>query len=475
MVEFGKNLSELVRYPHGCTEQTISAAFPQMYFADLSQALGADNTLAKSASYNIQEAIRTIKMRQLYNGAIALWDSGDEHWWSSVYAAHFLLEAEKAGYEVDEKLMEPLFGYLVAKLRDKKVFKYFYNRADSKMIAAKEIPYSLYVLALADKPQRSTMNYYKANTHLLALDGKYLLACTYALSGDKGKFAELLPTAFSGEVAEKDVDNSFYSDARDEALALNVLLEVEPNHAQVAEMAKHVAENLKTRKYFSTQENVFSLLALGKIARANKHNNVKAQVKMNGKLLGEVNNNTLKLSPKQLKEAKVEIAASGIGKLYYFWQAEGVPASGGVKEEDNYLRVRRTFYDRYGRVIAGNTFEQNDLVIVGITLENSFSRTIENVVVTDMLPAGFEIENPRTKEIPGMNWIKNESTAQHIDVRDDRINLFVNASNTKQTYYYAVRAVSPGVYKQGVLSADAMYAGEYHSYHGSGTVVVKRK
>jgi conserved repeat domain len=36
-------------------------------------------------------------------------------------------------------------------------------------------------------------------------------------------------------------------------------------------------------------------------------------------------------------------------------------------------------------------------------LERSYSTDIENVVITDLLPAGFEIENPRTKEIPGMD------------------------------------------------------------------------
>ena len=51
------------------------------------------------------------------------------------------------------------------------------------------------------------------------------------------------------------------------------------------------------------------------------------------------------------------------------------------------------------------------LIIIGITLESSFSTPIENVVITDLLPAGFEIENPRTKEIPGMDWIKDASYA----------------------------------------------------------------
>jgi uncharacterized protein YfaS (alpha-2-macroglobulin family) len=91
------------------------------------------------------------------------------------------------------------------------------------------------------------------------------------------------------------------------------------------------------------------------------------------------------------------------------------------------------------------------------------------------LPAGFEIENPRTKELPGMDWIKNASEPTAFDVRDDRIHFFVDASSFKQTYYYAVRAVSLGQFKQGPVSADAMYNGEIHSYHGAQPIKVVNK
>jgi hypothetical protein len=37
MVQFGKNLNYLVNYPYGCVEQTVSAAFPQLYYADLTR------------------------------------------------------------------------------------------------------------------------------------------------------------------------------------------------------------------------------------------------------------------------------------------------------------------------------------------------------------------------------------------------------------------------------------------------------
>ncbi|HZK62646.1 MAG TPA: hypothetical protein VFC34_00795 [Puia sp.] len=46
----------------------------------------------------------------------------------------------------------------------------------------------------------------------------------------------------------------------------------------------------------------------------------------------------------------------------------------------------------------------------------------------------------------------------------------MNLHGARQTYYYAVRAVSPGVFRMGPISADAMYNGEYHSYNGGGTI-----
>jgi uncharacterized protein YfaS (alpha-2-macroglobulin family) len=246
-------------------------------------------------------------------------------------------------------------------------------------------------------------------------------------------------------------------------------------------MVRHVTDKLKTRTWFSTQELAFSFLALGKRARQDAGATVTGDVRVDGRTVGSMTGNPIKLTTKDLRGAsggssggapKIDIASKGSGRLYYFWEAEGISASGAYKEEDSYLKVRKHFFDRYGRPITGNTFKQNDLIIVQLDLERTYSTDIDNVVITDMLPAGFEIENPRTKEIPGMDWIKGDDTPQAMDVRDDRINLFVNLHSMRQVYYYAVRAVSPGTYRMGPVSADAMYNGEYHSYNGAGTVKV---
>ena len=150
-----------------------------------------------NANYNVQEAIRKIKMRQLYNGAVTLWDDEKSaNWWASIYAAHFLIEANKAGFDVDKGLIETLLGYINASLKDRKTINYYYNRDQVKKIVPKEVIYGLYVLALSSRPNTALMNYYKANPSLLSLDCKYLLAAAYALSGDRKSFRQFLPIPF---------------------------------------------------------------------------------------------------------------------------------------------------------------------------------------------------------------------------------------------------------------------------------------
>ena len=471
VVEIADQLKYLVNYPYGCTEQTISAAFPQLYFSDFAELLGK-NDQKQNANANVIEAIRKIRMRQLYNGALTMWDGGGTaHWWTTVYAAHFLLEARKAGFDVDNSLLEAMLSYLAGRLRTKETISYYYNRDQNKKIAPKEVAYSLYVLSVAGRSQVASMNYYKANNHLLALDSRYLLSAAYAIAGDKSSYRELLPHSFSGEESVQQAGGSFYSALRDEAIALNILIDVDPGNKQIPIMRKHVIDRLKSDRFANTQERSFSFLALGKLARAESGSDMSADISVNGKKIATVNGNW-KSTYEQLKSTDITITAKGKGRLYYTWLAEGISISGAYTQEDNYIKVRRKFYDRKGNLITGTTFRQNDLVIVEISLDRFFNNPIENIVITDLLPAGFEIENPRTKEIPGMDWIRDAAEPEALDVRDDRIHFFVDAQSQNQKYYYAVRAVSTGQFKQGAVSADAMYNGEIHSYHGSQVIRV---
>ena len=483
LAEFGNDLEYLVGYPHGCLEQTVSKAFPQIYFADLTKNMNrrtAVGATSHNPNYNVQQAIKKIESMQVSNGSLTFWPGGGHvNWWGTVYAAHFLIEAEKAGFEVNTSMKSNLLKYLRSRLKKKETFVYYYyndaGKELKKEIAQKEVPYSLYVLATAGKPDISTMNYYKANTELLSRDGLYLLAGAYALAGDVGKASQVLPENFDGERSKRVSGGSFYSPIRDKAIALNALIETNPDHPQVGVLTRHLQQDFRKQRYLSTQERAFTMLAFGKVAKAANQGNVQATLVSNGKTIGTFKGDDLVLSYGDINAKEVQVKTTGDGKLFYFWNMEGMSADGDYPEEDSFLKIRKTFYDRFGRVIENNQFEQNDLVVVKLSLLSTGSNNVENVVVSDILPAGFEIENPRISDIPDAEWIENAATPEHTDFRDDRVHIYTYATNQPKDFYYMVRAVSPGTFQMGPASADAMYDGEYHSYFGGGVVNVAEK
>ncbi len=477
MIRYAKSLDYLVRYPYGCVEQTTSAAFPQIYFADIVSSLYSGDKASRDAVRNVQVALDRIKLMQLYNGGLSYWPGhGYQNWWASVYAAHFTIEAEKAGYEVDPLFRNALLRYLKKRLENKELIDYYYNGTRQRKIAPKEVAYSLYVLALAGEKPTSLMNYYRSRIEQLSLDSRYLLAGAYALSGDMRKAKEILPKAFEGEIANTSFGGSFYSAYRDESIALNVLLEIDSDDPQIGAMVKHVSEGLLTSRYLNTQERSFGFLAMGKFSKSIEGSTVTGRLKANEKEFGKFSGDDLSLDLTHLADKKLELLTAGSGKLFYFWESEGISRDGSYIEEDNYIKVRRNFYDRNGSGVSGNTFKQNDLVLVELIVSGLTDKYVENVAITDIIPACFEIENPRLTDLPpGMRYPHAKHTPDYIDMRDDRINMFATVSRGSRYYYYLIRVVSPGTYNMGPVSADAMYNGEYHSYHGAGKIVITRE
>jgi alpha-2-macroglobulin len=482
IAEFTGNLNSLIRYPYGCMEQTVSAAFPQIYLADLMKALSAypgDYREAKTEMnprYNVQEAIQKIETFQQYNGGLSTWPSGGEvNWWTSAYAAHFLYEAGKAGYEVNQKTLQNLYKYLEQRVKEKETATWYYyenNVLKSQVIPRQEIMYSLYVLTLAGRQNIPLMNYYRSKFSELNTESQYLLAASYMQAGDRTAYRQLLPANAGTELPVSSFGGCFDSYIRERALILYTLLDTDPDNPQIGTMVNLLSSGLRKQSWYSTQENAFALLALGRFAKLAANSAITADVKLNGKSIGNFDGKDLTMTT-NLNNSDLNITAKGNGTLFYFYEVSGIKSTGLQHDEDNFLEVRKKFYDRNGRVLSGNSFMQNDMVVVEITLCAKESSSVENVAVTDLLPACFEIENSRLNAERVADWMKNATIPEYTDIRDDRISFFTTASTGVKKFYYTVRVVGKGEYIMGPVSADAMYDGRYHSYSGSGYVMVK--
>ncbi|MCV6631089.1 MAG: hypothetical protein OIF50_14650, partial [Flavobacteriaceae bacterium] len=95
-MNFNGRLQNLIRYPHGCVEQTTSAAFPQLFLNELFE-LSAQKQ--NRIDEHIKAAIKRLARFQRSNGGLSYWGvSPNISDWGTSYAGHFMLMAENKGY-----------------------------------------------------------------------------------------------------------------------------------------------------------------------------------------------------------------------------------------------------------------------------------------------------------------------------------------------------------------------------------------
>src|SRR5206468_666203 len=94
-LQLPQGLDYLERYPYGCAEQTTSTLFPLVYLNDIGTQI-APGVFGKD---RVDEKVRAGVLRllgmQTADGGIAMWPGERMAWpWVSVYAAHFVVEAQ---------------------------------------------------------------------------------------------------------------------------------------------------------------------------------------------------------------------------------------------------------------------------------------------------------------------------------------------------------------------------------------------
>lgn len=120
------------------------------------------------------------------------------------------------------------------------------------------------------------------------------------------------------------------------------------------------------------------------------------------------------------------------------------------------------------------TLRRGDLVIVRLDLD-PLERTLRDIIVEELLPAGLEIENAQMAKAGTLPWIKPDEAdwVLHREVRDDRLLLFSKDFSEKKRFHYAARVVSPGEFVLPQVTASAMYEPDTFSRHGLGRLTVK--
>ncbi|GGB85294.1 membrane protein [Flavobacterium suaedae] len=446
-IDFNRRLDYLIRYPHGCVEQTTSSVFPQLYLADIAD---IDDARKQKIQSNITAGIERLKVYQNGSGGFVYWPGNstpDE--WSSSYVGHFLLEAERKGYALPLNMKQQWLQYQKKTARQWRYSERYHNDFSQA--------YRLYTLALAGSPDLSSMNRLR-ETQGITNDTKLRLAAAYALAGQKSAGMELLNQS-SLDVTGKNY--YYYGSAyRNRAMMLETLILLEEKE-KAFRMAKQIAKEMSSSSWMSTQTTAFCLFSMSKFAQANKMDgldvtytvkgtskNIKTGKSFASRVLPVANNNA------------VTVNNNGEGSLYVKVIYSGVLPVGKEQTEQRGLSTRIVFESRNGSVINPSSVQQGTEFVAEVTVTNLTGEYVDNVALTQIIPSGWEIINTRFTDYGSAG----DNKADYIDIRDDRTNFYFNlrARDTK-TFKIQLNASYLGQYYLPGVQCEAMYDNEYLS------------
>ena len=462
-VNLGKRLSYLIEYPHGCTEQVISAALPQIWLNELSGSGDAD--AARAQDY-INEAINKIVTRQMGSGGLAVWPGNyqPDNWVTS-YAGHFMAEAERKGYTIPQDFRKKWTSYQKNQAQGWKYDPKFRHTANDQA-------YRLFTLALAGSPERGAMNRLRESRDIPQL-ARWLLAAAYAVSGRPEASAELL------DMRKLETESEYYgwyygSQLRDNSIILYTLATLKKEE-EALPLLRQVCDELNSESWFSTQSVAWGLFAYMKYAELvspNSTGDAAFRVTYNGQGYEE------KALPGKLitRSLKADVPGKLVAEnlsdkpLYFNLVRKGTPLISDQSAAENGLSLRVDYTDTGLKPVDHRSLVQGtDFMMVTKVTNTSFDR-LDNIALTQMLPSGWEILNTRMFET---SYGIEESAYDYRDIRDDRVNTYFSLNRGEsKTFVIILNAAYKGEYNQPAIVCEAMYTPDCRSRIPGTRVVV---
>ena len=451
-VNLSTRLSYLLGYPHGCVEQITSKVFPQLY---LSGFASLTREQEQSTEATVKEVICRLRSYQTVDGSFSYWPGGTApNAWGTVYAIHFLLEAEKKGYLVPEGMKRNALNDLSRIARNWKP-EASYSAESEEMTQA----YRLFVLALGQVAEVGAMNRLKESKTLMSMS-RYLLAAGYALVGRPDVSKELVVKTTALTTACSGYDQTFGSDLRDTSIRLMTLCLLDGGK-EAALLANEISKTLASDDWLSTQSTAFSLVALSDYMEKYKMSgsmDFSYAVDGKAKKVSTTRNIwTETLLDKTAFSASLELKNTGKSTLFARLVAEGIPAEGKEEAYANGLTLAVSYMDHDGHPVNISVLQQGTNFTAVVTVSNSSPRGYNHLVLTEVFPAGWEILN--TRFLTGDTVDNRVTGVNYQDIRDDRAYSYIDylPAGKQVTVRINLCAVYPGRFYLPPVYCEAMY------------------
>lgn len=482
-VDAGALYASLSRYPYGCTEQTVSRVLPLLYSEQLVD-LGDEAARDDGARTRIQSAINVLLNRQSADGAFGLWRESDRYAspWLGAYTTDFLYRAREAGYEVPREALDRAYTALqnVALGDAWRVYGYNTETRESRWhtdttdrLMDRSAAYAQYVLAKAGKADISRLRYLhdRGLTEIESPLARAHIAAALAHMGDRSRADSAFKAAL--EVLGFENSGDYYQTPRRDLAGIYALIAESGANDLLAELSEKLSDDLPDPNRLTTQEKAFLLLAVN--ALVGEEGGV--EVETNGLGQGFDNEERYYLSQSQLS-GDVRFTLGGDKPLFRTVIAHGKPTSPPLPASEK-ISISKRVHDLTGRRADLSKVDQGDQLVIVLTLNPEEKRT-NPLIVSDLLPAGFEIETilrPADGTLPdrkgAFSWVGTIAAPQTAEARDDRYVAAIDVTDKPVTLAYMVRAVTPGEFTIPGANTEDMYRPDVFARSQAGRVTIR--
>ncbi|MGC1467202.1 MAG: alpha-2-macroglobulin [Pseudolabrys sp.] len=459
-------IAALDRYPYNCSEQVTSRAMALLYADELAKQarLGPDGEFDK----RIRDSIATLLSRQGSNGSFGLWSAGGEDPWLDSYVTDFLTRARARGFDV------PAAGFTLAldRLRN-----YIATAPEPNKNGGRDLAYALYVLARNGAAPVGDLRYI-ADVRLNDIAtpiAKAQVAAALAMLGDRNRAERVYSAALQALAPKPTLElgrDDYGSELRDAAALVTLASESGAAQPTIDGAVARIDAARGLAGETSTQEDAWLVLA------------ARALVKQVNAIALSVNGDSRKgalyrsLNADELN-APLTVANAGDGTVQAVVSVSGAPLTPEPEIEHGF-KIERDYFTLDGEKADPSHATQNQRFAVVLKITEPQPK-FERIVVSDYLPAGFEIDNPAlvsSGDATKLEWITDGAEPSHSEFRDDR---FTAAFERKAgdapvfTVAYVVRAVSPGRYVLPQARVEDMYRADRYGRTGTGAVEITAK
>jgi alpha-2-macroglobulin len=475
----------LLTYPYGCTEQTVSSAYPWLYVDEAAaRRYGLKVYTRDERAQRIDYALGKLGGYQSARGGFSLWGGSTDDLWLAGYVAGFLQDVRAEGFAVSDTLYNKTMDYLLRGLQEgsaqitplpsrvapgdlpRLIDDYHRNNRNFEALVQ-----ASYVLARERKAPLATLRLLfeqraYANSGLSLIE----LGIALNLMGDQARSQEAIAQGVKMDRLPGYWWWDYGSDLRDSALSYGLLARDNVQGADADQLLARVQNAMAARGpgYYSTQERL-ALFRLGRILAGGEQKPWQATIASDGesRIVGSATTPFADVTAAQLAHG-LTVSNPTDQRLFVELSLSGNPVQPPSPPGENAPRITltREYLRADGTALGSKPIKVGDSVLVHLRA-NSVGTATGSALVIDRIPAGLEIENQNLMLGENGDGIKSGSVdvseamqsnkIQHVEFRDDRFVAAVKLGSGGLDLFYRARVVTPGRYTVPGAFAEDMY------------------